>query len=221
MGSLFKYLTDFIKDKTTTWGFKTALFISIITLVCLTDYFVGFSKNYHFNNKIEQLEKLTKLKQAFLTDSTVLKEFQEMESKVIQNKHYSERLSSLFSKENESKNLSSSKIKGQNESSKNADTTNRSVRSIFLMALSSNYLIAIILPFLVFLPFYNKESRTGKGILSWFSSLVILAIMITIFTWFAYLIPLIGNNPNWNYLLNIVMHSVFWFAIIMLGKKNK
>ncbi len=29
MGDFFKHFIDFVKDKTTTWGFKTALFISV------------------------------------------------------------------------------------------------------------------------------------------------------------------------------------------------
>ncbi len=187
----------------------------------MTDYFVGFSKNYHFNNKIEQLEKLTTLKKTYQSDSIVLPELIEMELEVIQNKHYSDRFSSLFL--NESNDSEKSKIiNKKNSENKNLSTIiNRPARSLFWMTFSSNYLLALILPFLVFLPFYNKDNRTGKGILGWFSSLVILGIMIAIVTWLAYLIPLIGNNPNWNYLLNIVLHSLFWFVVIKLGNKKK
>jgi hypothetical protein len=73
LGDIFKYFIDLIKDKTTSWGFKTALFISVIGLIFVADFYLGFSYNYHLNNKIEQLEKISYLKKEYPTDSIILK----------------------------------------------------------------------------------------------------------------------------------------------------
>ena len=69
MGDIFKHFIELIKDKTTSWGFKTALFISVITILCVSDYYLGISYNYHLNNKIGQLEKISSLKKKYEIDS--------------------------------------------------------------------------------------------------------------------------------------------------------
>jgi len=82
--------------------------------------------------------------------------------------------------------------------------------------------ITIILPFLIFLALYNSDSRNGSGILVWFASIIMIGVMGTLLTWISYQIPLILNNPIWNYILNFLLHTLLWILIIKLGdNKNK
>ena len=144
MGEVFKHFIDLIKDKTTSWGFKTALFISIIALLFVADYYIGFSNNYHLNNKIIQLEKINTLKSKYKNDSLAFEELNKMELKIFTRKHYSEELINLFQKDSVS-----NKPIIIGEKSVNHRTSSKLNRSVFWMSLSSNYLLAIILPFLV------------------------------------------------------------------------
>ena len=217
MVDIFKHFIDLIKDKTTSWGFKTALFISVITLLFASDYYLGFSYNYHLNNKIGQLEKISSLKKKYETDSLTLIELTKMEKKVFAKKHYSDELSRLFLKD--TINSETSEIIDQNNPANNKPktTTKKPIRSIFWMTFTSNYLFVIILPFLIFLPLYSKDGRKANTIVGWFASLIVFGIFGAVNTWIAYQIPLIYDNPIWNYVLNFLIHSLFWFLIIKLG----
>jgi hypothetical protein len=221
LGDIFKHFIDLNKDKTTSWGFKTALFISVIGLIFVSDFYLGFSYNYHLNNKIEQLEKISSLKKKYPTDSIILNGLSEMERKVFYKKHYSDELSRLFLKD--SIKSETSEIIDQNKPANNKPKTitKTPIRSIYWMSITSNYLFVIILPFLIFLPLYSKDGRKANTLVGWIASLIMFTIFGAITTWISYQIPIIWNNPNWNYGLNVLIHSLFWFLIIKLGNDKK
>ncbi len=222
MGDIFKHFIDLIKDKTTSWGFKTAIFISVIGLIIASDFYLGFSYNYHLNNKIEQLEKISNLKKNYPNDSIILNGLSKMERKVFHKKHYSDELSRLFLKDTIKSEISEIIDQNNPANNKPKTTTKKPIRSIYWMTFTSNYLFVIILPFLIFLPLYSKDGRKANAIAGWFASLIMFGIFGAISTWIAYQIPLIWNNPIWNYILNFLIHSLFWFLIIKLGNdKNK
>ena len=220
MGDILKHFIDLIKDKTTSWGFKTALFISVIGLIFVSDFYLGFSYNYHLNNKIEQLGKISSLKQKYTTDSIILNGLSEMERKVFNNKHYSDKLSRLFLKD--SIKSETSEIIDQNKPANNKPktTTKKPIRSIYWMSITSNYLLVIILPILLFLPLFSKDGRNSNAIVGWFASLIMFGIIGAITTWISYQIPLILNNPIYNYVMNFSIHTLFWIIIIKLGKEK-
>lgn len=221
MGDIFKHFVDLIKDKTTSWGFKTALFVCIIALIFATDYYLGFSRNYHLNNKLEQIDKINKIKTTYQIDSATLFQLNKMEQIVLNQKHYSFRLSRLFL--NDSINSETSEIIAQNNPANNKPTTitKKPIRSLFWMTLTSNYLFVFLFPFLLFLPLYSKNGRKGNAIVGWFASLIMIGFVITIITWISYQIPLISNNPIWNYILNFSIHTLFLILLIKLVNNDK
>jgi fatty acid desaturase len=144
-----------------------------------------------------------------------------MERKVFYKKHYSDDLSRLFLKD--FIKSETSEIKDQNKPT-NKKTDNyyeKPIRSIYWMTFTSNYLFVIILPFLIFLPLYNKDGRKASNLAGWFASLIMIGIFGAITTWIAYKIPIIWNNPIWNYVLNFLIHTIFWILIIKGNEKNK
>tara|TARA_R110002051_G_C8647553_1_gene487100 strand:+ start:170 stop:868 length:699 start_codon:yes stop_codon:yes gene_type:complete len=221
MTEFFKQLVSLITDKTTSWGFKTALFISIIFLIFVCDFYLGFSSNYHLNNKIEQLEKIKSLKIKYDKDSINTLELNKIEKRIFETTHYSERLSLLFLKD--SIKSEKSNIIEQNNPTNNKPniTTKTPIFSLFWMSLTSNYLLFIMLPFLLFLPLYHKGTRTGNGLLGMFATIIVILGMISISTLVAYQIPLILNNPFWNYCLNFIIHTLFWLIFYFIGKKQQ
>ena len=221
MGDIFKHFIDLIKDKTTSWGFKTAIFVSIIGLIIASDFYLGFSYNYHLNNKIEQLEKINNLKRKYSNDSIILNGLSIAERKVFYKKHYSDELSRLFLKD--SIKSETSEIIDQNNPANNKPKTitKKPIRSIYWMTFTSTYLCVIILPFLIFLPLFSKDGRKANTLAGWFASLIMLGAFGAISTWIAYQIPLIWNNPKWNYSLNFLIHTFFLILSVAFSSDKK
>jgi hypothetical protein len=212
-----KHFFNLLFDNSKSWTFRAAAGISIIGFLILTDITLNFTYNIYINNKIDQLEKIQTLKKDYKYDSLKLKKIVFLENNIINKEHYTEFLSRNLS------NISfKSNIKDQNVNQSTTDTitTIKPIKSLFWMVFSSNYLLVLISPFLILLPIYNRESRTGTGILGWFASLVMVVAIVILITWISYQIPLIWNNPIWNYILNFLIHTLFLILIVKLNKKN-
>jgi len=215
----FKQIKELLFDNSTSWGKFIAKFISIIVFIVLFDILLSFSYNLHIENKLDQLEKITSIKFEYKKDSIKNIKIIKLENEILNKEHYSEFLPRIFSKISFTQDTEPQKI-NQNITDKN--NTIKPIFSIFWMTLSSNYLIIIVFPFLLFLPAYNKESRSGNGIASWISSLVMLLLMISSVTWISYQLPVVSINPIGNYILNFLIHTFFWVLVIISGKdKNK
>ncbi|WP_405368576.1 hypothetical protein [Nonlabens sp. Asnod2-A12] len=209
-----RHFFNLLFDNSRSWTFRAAAGISIIGFLILTDLVLNFTYNLHTNNKINQLEKIQTIKKEYKTDSLKLQKIILLENIIIDKEHYTEFIN---------RNLSYINIQTdiKNENRNEIILASESPYSLFWMSFSSNYLIAIILPFLIFLPLYNKESRSGKGILGWFASLIMIGLMTVLITWISYQIPLIWNNPVYNYILNFLIHTIFWFTIIKFSSNKK
>lgn len=200
MSDILKHIIDLLKDKATSIGFKTALFFSIIGVIFLTDNFIGFSYNYHINNKLEQLEKIQSLKTYYQNDISNLKNIEGLEEEILNKRHYKDAFTNVFT-------------------IKSKDTpiaVKRYERSILWMFLSSNYGLIIAFFILLFLPLKGVVHRTGENLLGLFAMLVILVFIMWFLTWLAYLIPLLWGKPYLNYALNLILHIpiayfIYWF----------
>ncbi len=178
MSDILKHIIDLLKDKATSIGFKTALFFSIIGVIFLTDNFIGFSYNYHINNKLEQLEKIQSLKTYYQNDISNLKNIEGLEEEILNKRHYKDAFTNVFT-------------------IKSKDTpiaVKRYERSILWMFLSSNYGLIIAFFILLFLPLKGVVHRTGENLLGLFAMLVILVFIMWFLTWLAYLIPLLWGK---------------------------
>lgn len=213
-----KHFFILLFDNSKSWTFRAAAVISILGFLVLTDLILDFSYNHHTNNKLNQLEKIQRIRKDYVTDSLKLSKIVILENKVLNKEHYTEFLSQKLSNISFITDIKDQKV---NQSANESITFVKPYKSLFWMAFSSNFLLAIILPFLIFLPLYNSDSRTGSGILAWFASLIMVGTMGALVTWISYQIPLICNNPIWNYILNFIIHtSFFWVLIIKLGKEK-
>ena len=214
-----KHIKELVFDSSTSWGTLIAKFISLLVLLVIIDISFNFTYNLHTSNKLSQLEKITSLKTEYKTDSTKTVEINRIENEIFVKEHYSEFLPRIWSRISFKKEIKDQKI---NHNNTETITTTKPIKSLFWMAFSSNYLLAIMIPFVIFLPLYDKNSRSGNGIAGWISALVMFGGMISLITWIAYQIPLIWNNPIWNYILNFLIHTLFWILIVKLGNdKNK
>ena len=79
-------------DKSKSFGFKTALLISILGFLFFIDMTFSITYDIHISNKLNNLEKIHELKVIYKDDSLLLDKFTEIERRTIERKHYTEYL---------------------------------------------------------------------------------------------------------------------------------
>lgn len=214
-----KTFFELILDKSKSFGFKTALFISIIGAIFITDCFFNVSYNFFVSNKLTNLERVNNLKSIYKNDSIQLENLYQIEHRLLKKQHYLDFISFHLLKIDFKSNTTDQK-KNQIIKTK---TKNRSIiRSRFWMTLTSNYLLVILLPFMLIMPIFAKDKLTGQTLLGWFASIVLICGIVLFITWIAYQIPIIFGNPVWNYILNALIHTffIFLFAGLFTNKKT-
>ena len=200
-----KNIIELFLDKSKHWTLRTGVFISIIGLLFVLDFTFDLSYNYFVNNKLENIEKIQIIKKGYSNDTLKLKKIISIEYQIINKKHYTE---SLFLSFNSLKKSIIPNTIDQNPTSNTIPKTinnTANIRSYFLMLLSSNFLFLIILAILLFSPFFDKELKSLKSLSSWFASVISFTLTIFITTWLTFKIPIIYNEPFYNYLLNIIL----------------
>lgn len=213
----FKELIHLFTDKSRSWGHKTAIFISIIGIVFLFDFCFNITYNLALNNKISQLETIQKLKIGYANDTIKLRKIEKIENQIINKTHYADYIQENLLENTVVKTISKSEL-DISKNPINKPITVKPTFSLFWMVLSSNYILLIVFVFLIFIPLYPNNKINSELLLGWFASLVSSLIVISIITWIAYKIPLILNNPNFNYILNFIIQTAF---IVLIARMNK
>lgn len=210
MFEFLKHISDLIFDNSKSWGKRTSTFFSLLFFLILADFTFNISFNIFTENKLNQLEKITKLKEDYKNNNNRLKEIKTIESEIFKREHYTEFISRNFNE------LSNRKNTG-NEINNIEDK-----RSIPLMILSSNTILIIMVFFILILPIFGgKEARQSNFFIGFFSSLLFISFLIGIVTIISYQIPLINNNPKLNYLTNFLIQIFFyWIFYLIFRKKN-
>jgi len=213
----FKTFFEVILDKSKSFGFKTALFISIIGAIFIADCFFNVSYNFFVSNKLTNLERVNNLKHIYQNDSIQLENLKEIEIRLLSKQHYLDFISFHLSKI-DFKSKTTDQKKDQIIKDKTINKT--IIRSRFWMIFSSNFSLILVFPVLLFMPLLGNEKISGSFILGWFASLILLAGLIIFISWIAYQIPIIFNNPIWNYILNALIH-IFFIGLIASISTNK
>lgn len=219
-----KNIVELFLDKSKHWTLRACVFISVIGVLFILDFTLDLSYNYYVSRKLENLEKIQILKKDYSTDDLKLKKILFLEEKIMSKKHYSEFIFPDLSFPDFSfsslKNSTIAKTTDQNPTKiviPKTKTNNPNIRSYFWMLISSNYLFVIVFVIMIFLPLTGKEQRTLKSISGWFAGLVVFSLIIIFVTWISFRIPLINNEPIYNYILNFIIHTLF---IVLIAKNN-
>lgn len=219
-----KNIVELFLDKSKHWTLRAGVFISVIGVLFILDFTLDLSYNYYVSRKLENLEKIQILKKDYSTDDLKLKKILFLEEKIMSKKHYSEFIFPDLSFPDFSfsslKNSTIAKTTDQNPTKiviPKTKTNNPKIRSYFWMLISSNYLFVIVFVIMIFLPLTGKEQRTLKSISGWFAGLVVFSLIIIFVTWISFRIPLINNEPIYNYILNFIIHTLF---IVLIAKNN-
>ena len=94
-------------------------------------------------------------------------------------------------------------------------------RSNIWHTISSSYILILIIVIVLMTPFF-QDKLSWNLIIGVFSFILIDAGLIWLNQYLFSLIPVILNEPIINYILNFLVHTIFWAVIIkQLAKKNK
>ena len=188
-------LIEIFSDKSRSVSHKLGWSVLILFFFYVAESITKFTYNNQLNNKLEQIEQIEKIKNN-LKDSIEIMKWNTLKNKIIVSKHYSEYLNLNFLKNKNNKSIEdNNKIKEP---------------SIFWMVVSSNFLILLIIPVMLIVPFFPGNGLNSDFLLGWFTVLVFLAGYLFIVTWIAYQIPIIDeDNIKYNYWLNTLIHIVF------------
>ena len=221
MDKLLDRVLKFFENKSIHFGLRTSIFIISIFVLTVSDYYSNFSYDYHLNSKIEKLKSLNGLKHIYKTDSLKLAELTELENRIFKRKPYSDRLRNL--------DLSQFKILKKSDTTKiispitkkDNTATNKPIRSLFWMVLTSGHFFIILIILLTILPFRGYPHNELKNVLGAIVGIIILIGVISFLTWVAYKIPLIYNQPYLNYILNAILQSPLIYLIFWWNKTEK
>lgn len=219
-----KNIIELFLDKSKHWTLRAGIFISIIGMLFIIDFTFDISYNSFISNKLENLEKIQIIKKGYEKDSLKLKNVNILEQQIINKKHYSELLFRDFNLSfNSLKNSITPNINDQNQikiTNTKHTISKPNIRSSFLMLISSNFFFLIVLVILLFSPFFDNDLKTLKSISSWFASLISFSIIIVLTTLLAFKIPIIYNEPIYNYALNLILHTLLVFILAKIFAKD-
>jgi hypothetical protein len=215
MGNLFTNILVFFTDKSRSLGSRGLFLVIFLSTFFVLDYFSGLTFYIATSFKLDQIEKIEKIKIENPNNIDLHEELNKIESELIQRKNIQEYFSFFENPPKDS--LKINKFNSLNPSESTLDISFIR-RSNILHIVTSSYsfvIIILILPFTFF-----TEKRTDKNfIVGIIFGIIILLGLTWFFSYLFSLIPLL-KYPWINYMLNIFLHTLFLIAISKTTKKN-
>lgn len=209
-------ILNFFTDSSKSVGSKVGTIMITIFLLFAIDIIGSFTYNFQVNNKLNQLEKIEQLKEKYQSNQHKLALLKKTESSILKRQHYTDFVSSLFG--------SNDQRTAEKMTQNNTATPSNSILNRNLMIISSNYSLVIILPFLLLMPLFAmyQKTLTNDFVFGWFLALILMASTITVITIIAYMFPVLDESrPYLNYFLNVGIHTIFLFLLILLFKRKE
>lgn len=215
-----KAIVDFFTNANHSLRKRFGYFIFIFFVVISIDYSFNISKDILIESKLEQLEKIQKIKKSYKENSYSLKKINEIESEIISREHY---LDAWYKKGLIASNIMfETPLKGENRTNEiieNKENSN-SKRNLFFMILSSNFATVLAIPIMIIIPFFEKR-LSFKKFFNYYSIAATAMLFVIVSTYVSYQIPIINDERIWfNYILNVIIHSVYLAGMIYFAIKN-
>jgi hypothetical protein len=206
MDNLFSSLLNYLTDKTRSFGKKTTFALSLLGAILLIDGIFNFSFDYVVNNKLSQLESISRLKGIYATNQDKLRSLEILENEVLSRGHYKEYFNRI--------NLTKFNLKNPK------DLSSQKNLSVFWSSFTSNYSLFLTLPFLLFLPLFPNQKDQKNFFIGWIALLVMWISFIVLITWFVLSIPVILNKPVINYISYFIAHTALILIFVSLFKEK-
>ncbi len=208
---------NFFTDRTKKLSHKTITIFIVVAVLIVMDNTLSFTSHYNNIRKIEEVEKLNLI----VIDSTLSKEevirLKELRNNIINHKTWKDKLYDKIitidfkTKDNDNVSVVKNDI---------PKTTNE--RSYWVHFVTSSWILIMIMIIMPFAVFFDKKSSSLS------SFLAIIFVIVPFFCGLSWvfakafsLIPVINNNPTYNYVLNAVIHLFIFLLIGFLSNKKK
>jgi len=225
MEYIIKLFENLIIDSSKTIGQKSWRILLALFILSSLDCAFNFTYDIHITNKLETLEKINNLKKEYKNDSSYTIQLANLETRYKGRKHYYDYLNDYYFRflnfstnlfKSDNKEIDKSQIRNDNT------ITNNPIRSKFWMFISSNLILIILAIFMIiamFVPAENKKA-TILGILILF---ILNILLMVLFNWLSYFIPIIYGKPVFNYIINfgINIFIISAFVVWVIKKKNE
>ncbi len=218
-------ILNFLKDGSLSFGKKSLVIIFLLLSVVIINYMFSFSFNYSVNQELNQIEKIAKIRKEYALNDSLNKELGLIEKSIIHKNNIFRRTNQYISI---NKNDSSSKTSLSKDSIAIIKPTethhpiqNHKIikeRNWIKYLLTSSYGFLIILILLPLVPFFNI-----KDFWQTFLGVIIFIILDLCLLWLNYMLySLIPDfNELWiNYILNLILHTIFIAIIIRISIKT-
>jgi hypothetical protein len=220
--SIFKFFTDSNKK----FSHKTILVLFSIFIIIVLDNVLSFSYYYNNEKKISQIESINNI----VKDSSItIKEKNSLiflRNNIISHKTWKDNIWDFFTTIEFKDDLKSS-TEVNNSSKKDIEIKkiNNTVRNYYIHFITSSWIFLLVILIFSIVGFSDKNT-------SFLTALMIILFFITPFSLFLgwifakifSFIPIIQNNPIYNYILNFVLSFViiliFGFLINRIKKKD-
>lgn len=221
VNSIFHFFTD----KTKKLPYKLILLLSTLVLIALLDNFLSFSYSYNNNNKIAQIEGINNI----LNDTSITKYEREkllvLRKDILNRSTWKDKsydvLTSIEFKNDKKSNVNVPEIKGTKNSSQVSKEKPKFIeRDYWWHFISSSWLFIILMFVIPVISFLDKETIFWQTI----GVIIILEPLLYGICWIYAkvfsIIPIIYNNPFYNYFLNATLCLLSILLFSFFGKKK-
>lgn len=216
---LINSILHFLTDKTKKLPHKVILCLVALIFIVVIDNFLSFTFSYNNSNKIEQIQGINKI----LSDTTLTKYEKEklltLRQNIVNHNTWKDKAYNFLNnfKFNE-------KIEGEKKITipeiKTDDKTKAIERDYYWHFVSSSWIFIFLMVILPFIMFFDKQSSFWQVV----GIIIIVEPILYCICWlygkvFSY-IPVIDENPLYNYILNALLCFASLFVFQLFNKKK-
>ena len=210
----FSSIIHFLTDKTRNLSSKALFIVFGLILLIVLDNTFSFSYYYNTSQKVTQIKEINEgLKDSTFSDSEK-KKLLKLRNNIIEHKTLKDKTYDYLTNLNFETSDEETRETAELEAKRNPRI--HFITSAWWLVLSFG-IFAIVLPFVLLTD--RKDFLTtilGFAIMGGFGYLIALLMSKTLS-----FIPLIDNNPIYNYILNVILSGIVLLILLIAGKKNK
>lgn len=224
LNSIFHFFTD----KTKKLPHKVILCLLALVFIALLDNFLSFSFSYNNGNKIEQIEGINKI----LSDTTLTKSEKNklliLRKNIVNHSTWKDKtydfLTSIEFKNDVKANTKKTVVKPNvivsEQQIEKINKTQSKTRNYFWHFVSSSWPFLLLMIVFPIVGFFDKKTPFWQAI----GIVIIIEPFFYGFSWiyakvFSF-IPIIFNDPFYNYILNTILCLLSIFVFTLFEKKN-
>ena len=217
---IIEVVYTFIQDKNIRLSRKLFYFALGLVIFLGVDYSFRFSDSYITEKKIEQLEKIYKLREIHKLTSKTNIEISKIENEILRRQGFWSLSSDFVSLIQQTINSPKQK-NATNNNANPIEIENKKVktRSTFWHIISSSWWL-ILLIFILPIGIITDKNQTGNKLTIFIVGEIFITILIVILSYLTALIPTF-KNPMWNYVLNMSLPLIIIIPIVISEKRKK